>query len=109
MGEQVSQDICPPYYAVIFTSRLAEAAGDDYQDAAEAMVEEAKRQDGFLGLDSWRDNDGRSITISYWRDEAAIAAWRDNPEHKKARAKGRALWYRSGTLRVAKVERAYSF
>jgi len=71
------------------------------------MVELATRQDGYLGHESVREVDGRGVTISYWRDEAAIAAWRNHPEHVEARRRGRAGWYRDWAIRVCRVERAY--
>ena len=65
----------PPYYAVIFTSRRT--AGDQGYDAmAGRMVELGSGHEGFLGIESVRGADGRGITVSYWRDEAAILAWK---------------------------------
>ena len=101
----------PPYYAVIFTNqyRTGEPARDTaYDKTAARMAELAAQMPGFLGLESTRGADGSGITVSYWRDEAAITAWREEVEHVAARAQGRAEWYESYELRVARVERAYS-
>jgi len=97
----------PPYYAVIFSS--LRSPGDDagYGEAAQRMVELAARQPGFLGVESARGGDGFGITVSYWRDEAAIAAWKRQADHAATRAYGREHWYDHFELRVAKVERAY--
>lgn len=54
-----------PYYAVIFTS-IRTDGDNEYADMAEQMVELAKQQDGFLGVESARNEIG--ITVSYWRD-----------------------------------------
>ncbi len=98
----------PPYYAVIFSSLRAE--GDNgYAEMAQRMVELASQQPGFLGMESARGADGLGITVSYWRDEEAIAAWRQNAEHSVARRLGREQWYESFAVHVAKVERAYRF
>ena len=97
----------PPYYAVIFSSRRN---GDDetgYAAAAQRMVELAAQQPGFLGIEATRDAEGFGITVSYWRDEASIAAWKRNAEHARTRAHGRVHWYDHYQLRVARVERAY--
>lgn len=94
----------PPYYAVIFTSVLG-AEVDGYAETAARMLELAARQDGFLGVESAREDLG--ITVSYWRDLAAIRAWRDHPEHVDARRRGREQWYADYTLRICRVERAY--
>jgi heme-degrading monooxygenase HmoA len=98
----------PPYYAVIFTSRRT--AGDHgYAAMAERMVDLGSKYDGFLGIESARGADGLGITVSYWRDEAAIAAWKRDTEHQKAQRGGREAWYADYEVRVAKVERAYGF
>jgi heme-degrading monooxygenase HmoA len=80
----------PPYYAVIFSSQRRE--GDEgYAAMASAMFTLALQQPGCLGAESARGPDGVGITVAYFRDEAAIAAWKANYE-----------------LRVAHVERAYA-
>jgi heme-degrading monooxygenase HmoA len=96
----------PPYFAVIFTSRLT---GDStgYAKVAARMMELAEQQPGFLGVDSVRDADGVGITVSYWQSERAIADWRRNAEHQVAQRRGREAWYDDFVLRVARVERAY--
>ena len=76
---------------------------------AEHMVEMARQQRGFLGMESTRDAEGFGITVSYWRSPEDIANWRLNAEHSDARSRGREQWYAQFELRVAKVERAYAF
>jgi heme-degrading monooxygenase HmoA len=60
-------------------------------------------------VDSVRGADGRGITVSYWRDEESITAWRAQADHARTRAEGRARWYESVTVHVARVERSYGF
>ena len=96
----------PPYYAVIFSSQRSQGEGG-YGAMAERMVELAVFQPGYLGIESSRDADGFGITVSYWRSEADIAAWKRNAEHAVARERGRSQWYQHFELRVARVERAY--
>ncbi len=96
----------PPYYAVIFTSRRTD--GDrGYGAMAERMAALASTQPGFLGVESARGADGLGITVSYWRDEASIAAWKRDTEHRQAQHVGQQTWYADYQVRVAKVERAY--
>ncbi|HEU0152298.1 MAG TPA: antibiotic biosynthesis monooxygenase [Arenimonas sp.] len=97
----------PPYFAVIFTNQRADGGDAAYVATADRMVELAAAQPGFLGVESVRGADGLGITVSYWRDEAAIQAWRRHGEHTLARERGRNEWYQHFELRVAKVERAY--
>lgn len=98
----------PPYYAVVFTS-LRTPGDDGYAERSQEMERLAARMPGFLGIDSVRGADGLGITVSYWRDEESIAAWRDQPQHSTTRDDGRARWYETFTVHVAKVERSYDF
>ena len=99
----------PPYYAVMFTSLRNGADAEGYAEAAERMLELAAQQPGYLGVESVRGADGVGITISYWRSENDILAWKHQAEHAATRARGRADWYERYELRVAKVERAYGW
>lgn len=104
------QDFAPqpalPYYAVIFTAQRAE--GDyGYTAMAARMSEMALSSPGCLGMESTRDDGGFGITISYWRDEAAILAWKTDAQHLVAQQLGQDRWYSHYSLRVAKVERHY--
>lgn len=96
----------PPYYAVIFSSRRTPGEAG-YAAMAERMVELAAQQAGFLGVESVRGADGFGITVSYWRNEEDIAAWRRHAEHRVAQEQGQAQWYEHYELRVARVERAW--
>ncbi len=79
-----AQTPTPPYYAVIFTSIRTE--GDNgYAEMAEHMVDLAAKQDGFLGVESAREEIG--ITVSYWRDLESIKKWKENTEHLFAQKK----------------------
>jgi heme-degrading monooxygenase HmoA len=94
----------PPYYAVIFTStKIDEDKG--YGAMSDRMVELVQQQEGFLGFESAREELG--ITVSYWRDEASILAWKAQLEHQEAQAQGKTLWYTGYKIRIAKVERDY--
>jgi len=98
----------PACFAVIFTSTRTE--GDNgYAAAAQRMVELARDQPGFLGMESVRGADGIGITVSYWQSEAAILAWRDHPEHRAIQARGRSQWYSEFSTRVCRIEREYAF
>lgn len=93
---------------MIFSSRRS-GADDGYALTSDRMLELAAGRDGYLGVESVRDDAGVGITVSYWRDEESIAGWRADAEHTAARQAGRARWYRDFTVRVALVTRAYGF
>jgi heme-degrading monooxygenase HmoA len=93
-----------PYYAVIFTSTRTE--GDNgYAKMAGHMEELAKKQDGYLGIESARNEIG--ITISYWKSLKAIADWKVNTDHLFAQQKGTEDWYSWYKVRICLVEREY--
>jgi heme-degrading monooxygenase HmoA len=96
----------PPYLAVIFSSQRA--SGDrGYAAMAERMVALARIQPGFLGVETARDAEGFGLTVSYWRDEGAVAAWKAQAEHALAQRLGREQWYAAFRVRVCRVEREY--
>ena len=95
----------PPYTAVIFTSTRAE--GDHGYAAMAARMEDlASRQPGYLGIESARDG-AFGITVSYWTDDAAAAAWKQVHEHAVAQERGRSTWYADYRVQVATVTRSY--
>lgn len=100
---QIAKTQQPPYYAVIFCSARIE--GDNgYDELAARMAELSAAQDGFLGMEHAR-SEGLGITICYWKSLEAIAAWRENVEHKLAQQKGYETFYQSFATRICKVER----
>ena len=97
----------PPYWVVIFSSRLTpDDAG--YGQMAQVMVDLALAQPGCLGIENARSPDGFGITTAYFRDEASILAWRRHGDHQVAQKLGRERWYSHYEVRVARVERAYA-
>ena len=77
-----------PYYAVIFSSTMTDEHVE-YSATADRMQELARDMPGYLGIESARAAGGFGITVSYWRDEASIAAWRRQSEHVLAQERGR--------------------
>lgn len=69
------------------------------------MLELARCQPGFLGVESARD--GLGITVSYWADLDSIRQWRAQVEHRQAQRLGRERWYSAFRVRIARVEREY--
>lgn len=102
----IARTPAPPYYAVIFTSIRTEG-DNDYIITADKMVELAQLQEGYLGIESARNDIG--ITVSYWKDLEAIKQWKMQLDHTEAREKGRITWYQQFKVRISKVERDYGF
>lgn len=95
----------PPYYAVIFTSELKHDDLPEYHETANQMIELAKTQEGFIGIESARSEIG--ISVSYWRSLEAIKKWKSNAEHIISQEKGKSDWYKSYKTRISLVERDY--
>jgi heme-degrading monooxygenase HmoA len=96
----------PPYFAVIFTNiRTKRYSG--YETMSKRMVELARKQPGFLGLESARDEIG--ITVSYWDSQEAISLWKSNIDHLEAQKLGKEKWYKTYKVRIAWIGRDYEF
>ena len=116
MPHGFSDTPAPPYYAVIFTSRLS-FNDTGYAAMGTMLAETAEHQPGYLGMKTTRGADRLGITVSYWKDEASILAWKDEAsilawkgelKHLLAQKAGIERWYEHYELRVARVERAYN-
>lgn len=101
-----AQTPTPPYYAVIFCSVRTEAE-EGYALMADKMMQLAKQQKGFLGVETAQNELG--ITISYWDSLTAIQNWKNHAYHSIAQQLGQNRWYRRYKIRIAKVERDYEF
>ncbi|GLY51608.1 antibiotic biosynthesis monooxygenase [Lentzea sp. NBRC 102530] len=98
----------PPYYAAIFTTvRTRDQTG--YAETNARMEELVRDIPGYLGMDHAQNPGGLGITVGYFRDAEALERWRTDAEHQVAQKRGRATWYESYTLHVAKVERSHGF
>lgn len=95
-----------PYFAVIFTSTQTDDT-NGYAEMAMKMESLAAEQEGFIRIDSARNDVG--ITVSYWESLEAIKNWKANSEHLFAQQKGREQWYNWYNVRICKVEREYEF
>lgn len=95
--------------AVIFEVWPAEGRRQHYLDIAAALFDELKAMDGFVSIERFESltEPGKLLSLSIWRDEASVAAWRNLPSHRGAQRQGRAGVFRDYRLRVAAVMRDY--
>jgi heme-degrading monooxygenase HmoA len=93
--------------AVIFEVEPAER--EEYFRIAAELAPLLERIDGFISIERFQSlgDPGRVLSLSFWRDEAAVAAWRAMEAHRVAQAEGRARVFRDYRLRVAQVVRDY--
>lgn len=95
--------------AVIFEAEPAAGRQDDYLALAAALRVELEGIDGFLSVERFASltTPGKLLSLSFFRDEAAVAAWRNRPGHRATQARGRGGVFRDYRLRVAAVLRDY--
>ncbi|MEQ1809483.1 MAG: antibiotic biosynthesis monooxygenase [Terricaulis sp.] len=93
--------------AVIF--EVEPADGDAYFRIAGELRPLLDEIDGFVSIERFQSlsDDGRVLSLSFWRDEAAVVAWRNVEAHRVAQAAGRGGVFRNYRLRVAEVVRDY--
>ena len=95
--------------AVIFEVEPAEGQRQAYLDTAASLRPLLDGIDGFISIERFASltTDGKVLSLSFWRDEAAIAAWRRLEDHRAAQTAGRSGIFSSYRLRVASVMRDY--
>ena len=95
--------------AVIFEVQAAPGRQDDYLGTAAQLRPLLAQADGFISIERFESltQPGKILSLSFWRDEAAVAAWRNTEEHRQAQAAGRGGIFSSYRLRVAQVLRDY--
>ena len=95
--------------AVIFEVWPADGRRDAYLDIAAGLRPILAQIDGFISVERFESltEPGKLLSLSFWRDEQAVQAWRQVAEHRMAQAKGRGGVFRDYRLRVAAVDRDY--
>jgi heme-degrading monooxygenase HmoA len=95
--------------AVIFEGEPRPGRRQDYLDMAAALRPRLEAIDGFVSIERFESltTPGRLLSLSFWRDEAAVAAWRGLEAHRRAQAAGRGEVFADYRLRVAAVLRDY--
>ena len=95
--------------AVIFEARPAAGRRDDYLDVAARLRPLLDGIDGFVSIERFESlaEPGKMLSLSFWRDEAAVAAWREVEAHRRAQDAGRAGIFADYRLRIAEVVRDY--
>jgi heme-degrading monooxygenase HmoA len=81
----------------------------DYFDLAAALKPRLEKMDGFISVEGFESltEKGKVLSLSFWRDEDAVAQWRNLAEHRAAQAKGRGGIFADYRLRIASVVRDY--
>ncbi|HYZ48141.1 MAG TPA: antibiotic biosynthesis monooxygenase [Sphingomonas sp.] len=95
--------------AVIFEGWADEGQGEAYLDLAAMLRPLVEEAPGFISVERFRSvsDPAKLLSLSFWEDEAAVAAWRNTAEHRAAQVRGRAGVFRNYRLRIAAVTRGY--
>ncbi|PTT19588.1 antibiotic biosynthesis monooxygenase [Acidovorax sp. HMWF029] len=95
--------------AVIFEVTPAPGQRGAYLDAAAALKPLLAQIDGFVSIERFESlsESGKLLSLSFWRDEEAVARWRQQEAHRSTQAAGRDHVFADYRLRVAAVVRDY--
>jgi heme-degrading monooxygenase HmoA len=95
--------------AVIFEVWPASGEREYYLDIAADLRPLLSAIDGFISVERFESitEPGKILSLSIWRDEEAVAAWRALEPHRTAQLLGRESVFRDYRLRVAHVLRDY--
>ena len=95
--------------AVIFEVWPADGRKDEYLGIAAALRADLEAIDGFISVERFQSltDPKKLLSLSFWRDEAAVKQWRNQSSHRASQKKGRAGVFADYRLRIAAVARDY--
>ncbi|MBS9716867.1 antibiotic biosynthesis monooxygenase family protein [Pseudohalocynthiibacter aestuariivivens] len=95
--------------AVIFEVQPAEEQRSVYFDIASGLRAKLEEIDGFISVERFESlvTPNKILSLSFWRDEAAVIRWRKTEQHRAAQSVGRRKVFADYRLRVANVLRDY--
>ena len=95
--------------AVVFEVWPKPERRKEYLDIAAALRPDLEAIEGFISVERFESlsEPGKLLSLSFWRDEAAVSAWRNLAAHRLAQGRGRGGIFADYRLRVAGVIRDY--
>jgi heme-degrading monooxygenase HmoA len=95
--------------AVIFEVEPTQDGHAGYLEHAARLRPILEQMDGFISVERFQSltNPRKIVSLSFWRDESSVRAWREHPDHRATQAAGRAGVFADYRLRVATVVRDY--
>ena len=95
--------------AVIFEVYPAKGKLEEYLDIASSLKPQLEKIDGFISIERFSSlvEEGKILSLSFWRDEIAVEQWRNMESHRLAQEKGRENVFSNYHLRVADISRDY--
>lgn len=94
---------------VIFEVWPLQGKVNEYFELANSLRDDLKRIDGFISIERFESvtTPGKFVSLSFWRDEESVRAWRNLEGHRTVQAKGRDGMFTNYRIRVAAVARDY--
>jgi heme-degrading monooxygenase HmoA len=95
--------------AVIFEVCPHPESKQEYLDIAANLLPVLREMDGFLSVERFQSlsNPAKILSLSFWRDEAAVAGWRNTEQHREAQGAGRAHVFEHYRIRIGAIVRDY--
>ena len=93
----------------LFSFRLRPEARAEFEPMVHRMAELVRTIPGFLSMDLFRSEDGRTLAVPRFESEEALLRWRDHPEHLAAQKKGKEAFFEDYWIDVCSTIRSYEF
>jgi heme-degrading monooxygenase HmoA len=93
----------------LFSFRVRPEAHTEFEETVHRMVGLVQQVPGFISMDLFRAEDGRTLAVPRFESEEALAAWRDHPEHAAAQQNGRDAFFDDYWIDVCSTIRSYEF
>jgi heme-degrading monooxygenase HmoA len=92
---------------VLFSFRLRPEVHEEFEHTVTRMMELVRSIPGFISMDLFRSEDGRTLAVPRFESEEALERWRDHPDHKAAQKRGIDEFFEEYSIDVCSTIRSY--
>ena len=95
--------------AVLFEADILPGGQARYLALAAALKPRLVQLDGFIDIERFQSlsHDGKVLSLSWWRDEAAVLAWKQDVQHQIAQREGKERLFAGYRIRIVSLQREY--
>jgi heme-degrading monooxygenase HmoA len=93
----------------LFAFRVRPEAQAEFHELVTRMAALVQKVPGFISMDLFTSEDGRTLAVPRFESEESLLAWRDHPEHAAAQAKGKLAVFEDYWIDVCSTIRSYEF
>jgi heme-degrading monooxygenase HmoA len=96
-------------FVVVFEVQPKEGREQDYLELAASLQPGIEQVEGFVSVERFESlsQEGRLVSISYWRDDESVKRWREHNRHHLAQLSAREAIFSDYRITVAEIERQY--